>query len=197
MELEEMKAAWQALSEKVEKQEKPTHKMIEKMTEQKFRSGTNSIFYSEILGSIICFAAALFLIVNFHSIDQQVMQVFGAVCIGLLIALPVISLITLRQLRKVNVSLLSYAEAIQTFTLKKIRFQNFQKLNIALALFLMVLFLPVLMDILGKDISQTPYFWSMVFPLGVGFFIGFAIWVMKHYNNALRRAEEVLSELDK
>lgn len=195
MELEQMKATWEALSQKVALQEKLTHKMIENMTNLKYQSRLNTIHYPEMIGSIICFLAGIFMILNFQAIESLLMQVFGIFSILLLFVLPIISLASLRRLRKVNVSKMSYAEAIGNYSLQKIRFQKFQKLNISMALLFLLIVTPVFMEINGKEISKTPYFWTFIFPLGIIFFIGFSVWVLKNYNKALKNAEQILSEI--
>ncbi|ERM80447.1 hypothetical protein P872_21800 [Rhodonellum psychrophilum GCM71 = DSM 17998] len=197
MELEEMKATWEALSQKVAQQEKLTHKMIENMTHQKYKSRLNKILYPEILGSIICFLGAIFMILNFQAIEGPIMQVFGILSILLLFGLPIISLASLSGLRKVNVSLMTYAEAIRNYSLQKIRFQKLQKLNVSMALLFLLIATPVFMEMNGKDISNIPYFWKLIFPLGVILFLGFSVWVLKNYNSALKKAEDTLSEIQK
>lgn len=69
MELEEMKNLWKGMSAQVEKQELLTKNLIEKVTEQKYYSKLNKIRYSEIIGTIICYLGAIYLIMNFMKID--------------------------------------------------------------------------------------------------------------------------------
>jgi hypothetical protein len=61
-------------------------------------------------------------------------------------------------------------------------------------MFLMVIGVPVLLAIQGKSLNPTPLFWMLFFPIGVGFFLGFAYWVLKYYNKALKATEKMLSE---
>ena len=61
-------------------------------------------------------------------------------------------------------------------------------------MFLMLIGVPVLFAIQGKSLNQTPFFWMLFFPIGVGFFLGFASWVLKYYNKALKATEMMLSE---
>lgn len=196
MELEEMKVAWEALSKKVEKQERLTNETIEKMTEHNYSSKLNKIAYSEYIGTVICYTGAAYLILNFAEITTLTMQVFCVVDILLLFILPVISLKSLKDIKDVHISTQSYSETIREYALHKIRFQKLQKWNVALAMFLMVTGIPVLTTILGKDISAVPDFWTLIFPLGVLFFTCFSIWVLRYYNRILKQAEEVLSEVN-
>lgn len=196
MELEDMKATWEELSNRVEKQEILTHQMIEKMTQQKYDSKLNKIGYSEFAGTIVCYLGAAYLSVNFTKIEEPFMKLFGAVSIALLLLLPIISLQSVRAMKSVNIASRTYVETIKIFALQKIKFQKLQKLNVSLGLFLMLISIPVLSAIQGKDLSQIPYFWTLIFPLVVLFFLAFAYWVLRYYNKALNEAEKMLSEID-
>lgn len=196
MELEEMKSAWEQLDKRIEKQEIFTHQMIEKTTQQQYHSKLKKIGTSEYAGTLICYIGAAYLIVNFTKIEQILIQFFGIISVALLLILPIISLQSIRAMKKVNVATKTYLETINTFTKQKIKFQKLQKLNVALGIFLMLIAIPVLSAIQGKDISQIPNFWPFIFPLFVLFFLGFAYWVLRSYNRALNEAEEMLTGIN-
>jgi len=193
MELEEMKSAWEQLNKRIEKQEILTHQMIEKSTQRQYHSKLKKIGTSEYIGTLICYIGAAYLIVNFTKIEQILMQIFGIISIALLLILPIISLQSIRAMKKVNIVSKTYLETINTFAKQKIKFQKLQKLNVALGMFLMLIAIPVLSAIQGKDVSQIPHFWSVIFPFFVLFFLGFAYWVLRAYNRALNEAEKMLN----
>lgn len=196
MELEEMKATWEVLSKKVEKQERLTDQMIEKMTAQNYRSKLNKIAWPEYIGTLVCYIGAAYLITNFTKIEHLAMQVFGVISIVLLSILPIISLKSIKGMSNLTITTKTYSETLRDYARQKIKFQKLQKWNVALAMFLMVSSLPVLAAIQGKDLSSIPNFWTVIFPLGIAFFVVFARWVLRHYNNVLKEAEEVLSEVN-
>jgi hypothetical protein len=196
MELEDMKATWEELSNRVEKQEILTNQMIEKMTQQKINSNLNKIGYSEYAGTLVCYLGAAYLSVNFTKIEEPIMQLFGAVSIALLLLLPIISLQSVRAIKRVNIASKTYVETIRTFALQKIKFQKLQKLNVSLGLLLMLITVPVLSAIQGKDLSQISNFWTVIFPFFVLFFLAFAYWVLRYYNKALKEAERMLAEIN-
>ncbi len=195
MELEEMKKTWQEVSRRVEKQEILTNQLIEKMTHEKYHSKLNKIGYSEYAGTLICYVGAAYLIMNFTKIDDIRMQVFASIAIALLFILPIISIKSLRTIRRVNLSSKTYVEAIDDFVKRKIRFQKLQKLNVSLGLFLMLTGVPVLSSIQGKDLSQIPYFWTLIFPISTAFFLVFAFWVLRSYHKILNQTEKMLSDI--
>lgn len=196
MELEEMKNAWQTMSKRIEKQEFMTDQLLEKMTREKYNSKLNKIGYSEYVGVLICYIGAIYLIMNFTQIDDTLMRIFALVAISLLFILPIISLHSLRAVKNVNISSKTYLETIEDFGKRKIKFQKLQKLNISLGLFLMLVAIPVLSAIQGKDIGQTPYFWTLIFPITLAFFLAFAFWVLRSYNKILNETEKMLSDIN-
>lgn len=196
MELDEMKNLWEGMSKKVENQELLTKKLIEKVTEQKYHSKLNKIRYSEIIGAIICYLGAIFLIMNFIKIDPLAEKVFAVIAIGLLLTLPVISLSSLSSMQKLQISSKTYLDTLNDFGKRKIKFQRLQKLNVSLGLFLIIIAIPVLSAIKGVDLSKTEHFWTLTFPISVIAFLGFAIWVLRSYNKSLEATEKLLSEIN-
>ncbi|MCS4434748.1 hypothetical protein [Aquiflexum gelatinilyticum] len=196
MELEEMKLAWNDLSKKVEKQEILNQQIIEKMTKDQYQSNIKKIALPEYIGTIICYLGAAYLSVNVPKLDEPLIQFFGVISIALLLILPIISLQSVRAMRKINLSSHSYLEALQVFGKQKIRFQKLQKLNVSLGMFLMVIGVPVLMAIQDKSIEFSSLFWMLYFPLGIMFFLGFSYWVLKYYNRKLKATEKLLTEVN-
>lgn len=196
MELEEMKNTWQEMSKKLENQEILTNQLLEKMTREKYHSKINKIGYSEYIGTIICYIGAAYLIMNFMKIEDILMQLFAIIGIALLFILPIISLKSLRAIKNVNIASKTYKQAIEDFAKRKNRFQILQKLNVSLALFLMLVAIPVLSAIRGKDITQVPHFWTLIFPISIAFFLFFSLWVLRSYNNVLNETEKLLSDIN-
>jgi hypothetical protein len=196
MELKEMKNLWEGMSEKIEKQELLTNQLVEKMTEQKYQSRLNKIRYSEIIGAIICYLGAIYLIMNFMEIEPLPEKIFAVISIGLLLSLPIISLRYLSGMQDLKISSKTYLETINDFGKRKVRFQKFQKLNISLGLFLILVSIPVLSAIKGTDLSEKEYFWTLTFPISILAFLGFAYWVLKSYNKTLEGTEKMLSDIN-
>lgn len=196
MELEEMKNLWEGMSKKVEKQELLTKNLLEKVTEQKYHSKLNKIRYSEMIGTIICYLGAVYLIMNFVKIDPLAEKIFAIIAIGLLLTLPVISLRSLNRMQNLPISSKTYLDALNDFGKRKMRFQKFQKLNVSLGLFLLIVAIPVLSAIKGFDLSETEHFWTLTFPISIIAFLGFAFWVFRSYKKSLEATEKLLSDIN-
>lgn len=196
MELEEMKNLWEGMSKKVEKQELLTKNLLEKVTEQKYHSKLNKIRYSEMIGTIICYLGAVYLIMNFVKIDPLTEKIFAIIAIVLLLALPVISLRSLNRMQNLPISSKTYLDTLNDFGKRKMRFQKFQKLNVSLGLFLLIVAIPVLSAIKGVDLSETEHFWTLTFPISIIAFLGFAFWVFRSYKKSLEATEKLLSDIN-
>lgn len=196
MELEEMKNLWEGMSDRIEKQERLTKNLIGSVTEEKYHSKLKKIKYSEIIGAIVCYLGAIYLIMNFMKIDPLAEKIFAVIAIGLLLTLPIISLRSLNGMQKVKISSKTYLDTLNDFGRRKIRFQKFQKLNVSLGLFLILVAIPVLSAIKGVDLSETEHFWSLTFPISIIAFLGFAFWVLSSYNKSLEATEKLLSEIN-
>jgi len=61
----------------------------------------------------------------------------------------------------------------------------------------MLLTIPVLSAIQGKELTQVPYIWTVIFPLFFLVVLTFAYWVLKSYNKALNDMENMLSEINR
>lgn len=158
MELKEMKNTWDDLNKKIEDQESLNTQIIEKMTHQNYHSKLKKIGTSEYVGTIICYTGAAYLSINFTKIGDPFILVLAIVSFLLLLISPIISLQSLRTMRKVNLSSTTYLETIKTYSEKKLRFLKLQKLNILLGMLLMLICLPVLAEIQGKDLGQISNF---------------------------------------
>ncbi len=195
MELDEIKQAWQAMGKRLDNQETLTNRLIEKITDERYHSKLNKIGYPEYIGSLICYLGAIYLIFNFSKLEDVRMQLFAGIAVALLITLPIISLKSLQTVKGVPISSKTYLAAIDDFGKRKIRFQKLQKLNVSLGLFLMLVAIPVLSEIQGKDIAQTPYFWTVIFPASIAFFLAFSFWVLRFYDRILNETEKMLSDI--
>ena len=149
-----------------------------------------------MIGTIICYLGAVYLIMNFVKIDPLAEKIFAIIAIGLLLTLPVISLRSLNRMQNLPISSKTYLDTLNDFGKQKIRFQKFQKLNVSLGMFLLIVAIPVLSAIKGVDLSETEHFWTLTFPISIIAFLGFAFWVFRSYKKSLEATEKLLSDIN-
>lgn len=198
MELEEMQAAWSQMSQELEKQKQLTDEIILKMTQQKYTSQWNKIMTGEKIGSVICYGALIAILFNFEKLDTLALQLSGALCVVILGILPIISLQTLRAMKRVNVTTMNYKETMETYAKGKKNFVNFQKLNIALSFVFMLLTVPVSAKLLNdENLFETldpKLGYASIFMLA---FFGLLIWIVtRWYKSVIRNSDAILQEVE-
>lgn len=197
MELEEMQAAWSQMSQELEKQKQLTDEIILKMTQQTYTSQWNKIMTGEKIGTVICYSALIAILFNFKELDTMALQLSGALCVVILGILPILSLQTLRVMKRVNVTTMNYKETMETYAKGKKNFVNFQKLNIALSFVFMLLTVPVSAKLLkGKNLFETldpKLGYASIFML---VFFGLLIWIVtRWYKRVIRNSDTILQEI--
>ena len=196
MELDDLKNTWNKTNMQVQKQETITPEMVEKMQGQKYRSKMKNIHFPEILGSIVCLAAAAFIVLKFDILDTVLLQGAGVLSILLLLLLPVISAISTWQLNKAPNVNSPYAQTLKAFANQKVRFVKLQKLNVTLSYLLLICIIVLMSKLMGgTDLSDNKYFWIFSFTIGYIFLLFYSKWVEKYYRKTLQQAEELLREL--
>ncbi|MDT0691283.1 hypothetical protein RM549_15920 [Salegentibacter sp. F188] len=200
MELEEMKNTWQEMSKRLENQEILTNQIIEKMTKEKYNSKFNTLHFYEIIGAVICYGSALFLIVSFHKLEEWYLMVFGVIALLSLLVLPVLALKKIGNMKKLDIGNNSYKDVLIKFQKSKIDLLFTQKIIFYISLVLAVIILPVTSKIFrNKDLFDSELInnlWIYI-PVLLIFLFFLSRWVFKGYRSATSSAEDVLREMDK
>jgi hypothetical protein len=196
MELEEMKTLWEEMSVDIEKQKKLTDSLIIKMTNSNYRSKIAKILIPEVIGSLVCIAGILFILINFQNLGNWYLLVCGIISSLILFILPVLSIKAIRNIRSINISGNNYKQSLLEYAERNMQFVSVQKLSFYLGAVLMLTILPVM----GKLISGTDFFkatniWYW-YAIGFPFLYTFARWVFKSYNKITADAENILKELE-
>lgn len=200
MEFEEMKSLWTDMSQEVDRQKILTDKLITDMTQERYTNKFSKIFLYESLGAVICFAAALFLIINIQKLDTWYLLTCGIICLSLLLILPVISLRSLNTAKGLNISGKNFKDTLVDFYRSKKKILFTQRLSFYLSIIFAIAVLPVFSKILnGKDLfapENNQNLWIFISILLLFLFV-FSAWVYKSYKKVTSSAESILKELDK
>lgn len=196
MELEEMKGLWADLSLKIEKQDKIQKELLMEITKQKFRKKLNHIQLPEMIGSVICFVYAMYLLSKFSGLELWYNQVLAMVTILIMTMLPLASLSAIKGMQSVKIDEDSPAKALEKFTKSKVRFLKVQRYGIIFGALLLVTILPPISEIQGStELISKPWFW-MIYLLGGSLFIYlFSKWAIEKYKKVIESSEKLLSEL--
>lgn len=197
MELEEMKSLWEDLSVKVEQQEKIQKEILMEMTQKKYRQKLGQVAFSEILGSVICFACAGYFIYKFPQLQNPVNQVLMILNILIVTIIPVFSLKSIWSLNQLDLGESAPVRVLEKFQRDKKRFWKVQKYGLYLSGIFLITILPPLMELAGDpSMVERSWYWLGYVPIGFMFLFFFTRFVMKKYQASLKDSEEVLKNLD-
>lgn len=196
MEFEEMKSLWDEMSGKIDAQKKLTDSLIIKMTKVNYKNKILKIFIPELIGSLICFADAAYILVGFQKLDKWYLMICGVVTVLVLVLLPILSLNAIHKIRSVNILDNNYRQSLQEYSKGKQQFIFVQKLNFYLGAVLLLTILPVMGQLIaGKDLFIESRLW-LWYAVGYLFFYGVSKLVFRKYAKATVEAEEILKELE-
>ena len=147
------------------------------------------------MGSVVCAASVLYIVINFQKLNTWYLVVCGITALLILLALPTLSLKAIKKLYGINISRRNYKQSLAYYTNAKKQFVFAQKLTFYLGPILILAILPVMTMLIGdKDFFKVPNTW-MVYTLSFPFFYPFAKWVFKSYSKTVADGENMLKEL--
>ncbi len=199
MDIEELQATWTQMGEELDKQKRLTSEIIMKMTQKEYKSRLDKIMIPEKLGTLVSYAAAIFILSKFNVLDTVLLQVCGFVTLVILIVLPYLSLRYLKRMRNLDIANISYKDGIVAFTKSKRQFQKLLRVSAYLGFVLMLIILPVTTKLFnGEDIfaQGQDNSWLWYLPLGIGFYYFFTRKVISSYSGTIKKAGDLLKELE-
>lgn len=199
MELEEIQATWTQMSEELDKQKRLTYKIIMKMTQDRYSNKFSKVSFYESLGAIICFAAAIYILMNFNKLEGWIEIICGIFTLTFLILMPILVLNSLKDVQQLNIGTKTYKETLLEYTVKKKRLLILQQIGIYASFILAFTMMPVASRIISnKDFFAVsrgiPFFVGIAFALIVLFF--YARWGYGCYKRITNSAEELLKEIE-
>ena len=197
MNVEELQSIWNEMSAELEKQKRLTHEIIIKMTKERYKGQLQKIAKYEGIGAVVCFGAAVFILLNFDKLDTWYLAVCGAFTMMYLLVFPIMVLRSIQNMRRIDISEGNYTDNLQSFTKARDQFLFLQRIGIGLAFLLILTTLPVagkLMD--NKDIFMNSELLLWYLPVMIVFLVVFSRWGYKAYKNITQSAENILREVE-
>ncbi len=196
MEIDDLKNAWNELGEKSNPKTLSNRTGL-KFDSKPFRSKLSKVLIPEIIGGIICFFGASYIVLYFGRLDTFFLRSLGLVTVLLFLVLPIVSITLLFQMNKLGDLSRSYAETIKKFTKHEIRFKVFQKITIGLSFILLIATVVLLSKILnGRHVLSDKYISAAIYAAGFLFTYFFSRWVWRYYVGSLNKASELLRDID-
>lgn len=197
MELEELQHVWQHMSAELDQQKKLTNKLIIDMTQQKYKNKFSKLKTYETIGGVICFATAIYLILNFSKLDTWYLSLAGILAIGFLVILPILTLGALNSISGLKLREKNYSETIISYQKQKKRLLIIQQAGIFCSFLFMLVSLPVASKILkGKDLFIDGQNLMWYIPIMTLFLIVLTRWGYGCYKRITASAESILTDLE-
>ena len=197
MKIEELQSIWSEMSDQLEKQKKLTHEIIIQMTKEKYRGKLQKIAMYEGIGAVICFLAALYILVNFAKLDSWYLILCGIFTIGYLLILPLLVFRSIRQMARIDIARGHYSDNLMAFSKARSQFLFIQRIGIGLAVILMVTTLPVAGKIMNnKDLFTQAASWNWYIPVMLIFLVLFSRWGYRSYQRITQSAENLIRDMD-
>ncbi|UII19175.1 hypothetical protein [Fulvivirga ligni] len=197
MELEEMKALWGQMSLELENQKKLTNQMILDMTKEKYKNRFRTINKYETIASVITFSIAIYVVANFQQLDNWYLATSGLITIAYLTILPTMVLLSLRDIRSVEIGKSNYKDTIFNFTKARKRVLGIQKAGVYMNWFFMMPIILVSSKLLSnKDLMEISLKVWWCIPIFLVALIIFSKWGYNHYVKITSSAENILKELE-
>jgi hypothetical protein len=157
---------------------------------------TSKIVIPEVIGAFICFAGALFILVNLQKLNNWYLMTCGVISVFILLLLPILSFNSIHKIRTVNILENNYKQSLLEYSKGKLRFVFVQKLSFYLGAVLLLTVLPVMGQLIaGKDLFTETRLW-LWYVIGYPFFYAYSKWVFKRYLKTTEDAENILKELE-
>ncbi|MGB5820667.1 MAG: hypothetical protein WBG90_14375, partial [Saonia sp.] len=179
MEIEEIKAVWSEMSDQLEKQKKLTDEIIMEMTQERYRNKFRTISTYETIGAVVCFAAALLILVNFNKLDTWYLISCGFVSLLFLVLMPMLVLKSLGRIKGLDIGKNNYKETLVRYTKAKKNLLMLQQFGMYGSFIFMFTVTPVFSKILSnKDFFMVERgIWAYGFiAIMVVFLFFFARW---------------------
>jgi hypothetical protein len=197
MELEEMKSQWEDMSHKVDQQKILTDQLVIDLTKERFNTKMRAISVPESITALICFAAVVFIISNFNSLDVWYLQLSGVFAIIACLVLPVLSLKSIQKMKSVQISKSTFKETVEAYAKGKSKFMQIQKISFYTSFLVLVALVIVFGKIVkGIDVFTMTEKLNWLVPSGIGVLFIFSQWVLKKYKKATMSANTILQELE-
>ncbi len=197
MNVEELQSIWNEMSAELEKQKRLTHEIIIKMTKERYKGQLQKIAKYEGIGAVVCFGAAVFILLNFDKLDTWYLAVCGAFTMMYLLVLPIMVLRSIQNMRRIDISKGNYTDNLQSFTKARDQFLFLQRIGIGLAFLLILTTLPVAGKLMNKkDIFMNSELLLWYLPVMIVFLVVFSRWGYKAYKNITQSAENILREVE-
>ena len=196
MDLESMKETWLKMSEELEKQKKLTNEIILKMAHERSSSRLNRIIYMELIGCGIALLVLIYILFNFHRLDNWLTISGGVGTAVIMIAAVIMSVNIMRKAKKINILKTTYGKVISDFNDLTKTLGIYKRASIGLNIIMPFLLMPPMAQLLaGKDLltdleefKETLIMTFILIPPMLYF-------IIRYYTRSMSKVRQAINEL--
>lgn len=196
MELEEMKAVWKELSSRLDNQEKINEQLIIRMAHQRSASRLSRIIRLESAGAIVSIAATIFIITQFHKLQDFISILSGIIVTAFLLISIVIGLLIVQRASKINIISKTYSQTYIDFKHLTALLKRYKQISLIGFFVLPVAMIPLIFVIILN--KTAPLDWSKYLESLVAAVIILPIvwWlILKFYKRNISKVREAIDEV--
>ena len=197
MELDEMKVLWQDMNQKIEEQKSLTDHIIIEMTKEKYKNTFNKLYTQEVIGSIVCLIASVYILLNVGKLETWYLELSGIIAVVILMIMPIYTLLNIYKIKELKIGKTNMKNSILEFEKRKMRLARVQRINIFLCVVLFIVSLPVMSKIMN-DIDVFSESKIMFWYVPIGFVALFFIfrWAQRSLKQKTEKANQLLLDLE-
>ncbi|GEQ86707.1 hypothetical protein ULMS_22150 [Patiriisocius marinistellae] len=198
MEIEELKSNWEAMSKRVEHLEILNKKNIMEITKQRYKNKFNHIFKYEFIGSVVCYIAAIVIMLNFNKLSTPLLITCGIFVCLFLIVVPFLTIRNLNKIKTIRVGESDYKTTLKRFEKAKRLMLKTQQLAIPAGIIGFLASLPVFNALIGNKDFIENFDTSRIisFTIALIFMFLFSRWGYKKYEQIADSAGNILKDLE-
>lgn len=156
MDLDDMKHTWSELNEGLAQRQQLSDERILQMMKRKSSSRLNRLIYFELFGTVVSIAMLIYLLLNFHRLNNWLNITGGYYLISILLLSFIMTYRVIKKIRQVNIVSNSYQQTVSDFSSLKKTLGVYKRFSIFINIISPFMILPVASKLFfDKDLLQN------------------------------------------
>jgi hypothetical protein len=193
MELEEMKNIW----ENMEESQKTLPFQMSEVSQLEYKKKTNVFKKGEIIGLVIAYTLAGFVLYKFNSLDHWYVRLSASLLVTYLLTMPLYTLYGVWKMKHIDLVQSNYKTVLEQFYVVKNNMNKAEKISFIASPFLFVASGVVLTKLfLHKNFFALNFQLPIIFLMGIAFVAALLLnaWAFKKRDKEFKSVKQLLEE---
>lgn len=193
MEIEEMKNIW----ENMEESQKIIPYQISEVSQLEYKKKTNIFKTGEIIGLVIAYAFAGFVLYKFNTLDYWYLRLCAYFLVTYLLIMPLYTLYEIWKMKHIDLVKSNYKTVLEHFYVTKSNLNKAEKISFIASPFLFVASIVIFTKLLtDKNLFALNIQLPVIFLIGIAFLgaIIFNVWAFKKRDKQFKSLKQLLEE---